>query len=350
MESFTLIRPRSLDAARTRALGAEGTQSERLYRAGGIDLLDLLKEKLIKPSELIELRALRDAHGEAMRALGIIGGRWHLGALSTLAAIHSSDLPEAFAALQEAAGSAATPSIRNSATLGGNLLQRPRCWYFRHRDLHCLKKGGGRCLAEGAENKFHAILGGGPCHIVHPSTLAVALVALRAELVIVGESEDKDKSRDKNKVSTFRTIPIESLFALPRVDPHREHTLAPGDVIREVVLPEPFSDQRSVYEVAKEKQSCDWPLAEVAISLSLRGGTIHDIRVGLGHVAPTPWRAVEFEEALEGQRPSAELFARVVPLATQGAHPLGENAYKIPLTQGLCRSALHRICAVDVPD
>ncbi|HGG58083.1 MAG TPA: hypothetical protein ENK31_09840, partial [Nannocystis exedens] len=225
MESFTLIRPRSLDAARTRALGAEGTQSERLYRAGGIDLLDLLKEKLIKPSELIELRTLRDAHGEAMRALGIVDGRWHLGALSTLAAIHSSDLPGAFAALKEAAGSAATPSIRNTATLGGNLLQRPRCWYFRHRDLHCLKKGGGRCLAEGAENKFHAILGGGPCHIVHPSTLAVALVALGAELVIVGENEDKDKSRDKNKnknknknkVSTLRTMPIESLFALPRV-------------------------------------------------------------------------------------------------------------------------------------
>ncbi len=346
MESFTLIRPRTLDAARTRAMVAP---DERLYRAGGIDLLDLLKEKLATPSELIELRTLSDVHGEAMRAFGIVDDRWHLGALSTLAAIHASDLPEAFAALKEAAGSAATPSIRNAATLGGNLLQRPRCWYFRHRDLHCLKKGGGRCLAEGAENKFHAILGGGPCHIVHPSTLAVALVALGAELVIVGEEDDKDKNKNKNK-PVLRTMPIESLFALPRVDPHKEHTLAPGDVIREIVLPVAVSGQRSVYEVAKEKQSCDWPLAEVAISLSLRGGTIRDIRIGLGHVAPTPWRAVQLEEALEGQRPSAELFARVAPLATQGARPLGENAYKIPLTQGLCRSALHRICGVDVPD
>ena len=346
MESFTLIRPRSLDAARSRALVAP---DERVYRAGGIDLLDLLKEKLAKPSELIELRTLRDAHGEAMRALGIIGDRWHLGALSTLAAIHSSELPEAFAALKEAAGSAATPSIRNVATLGGNLLQRPRCWYFRHRDLHCLKKGGGRCLAEGAENKFHAILGGGPCHIVHPSTLAVALVALGAELEIIGDASDASDADDAAGPKS-RTMPIESLFALPRVDPHTEHTLAPGDVIREIVLPAAVNGQRSVYEVAKEKQSCDWPLAEVAISLSLRGGTIHDVRIGLGHVAPTPWRAVQLEEALEGQRPSAELFARVAPLATQGARPLGENAYKIPLTQGLCRSALHRVCGIEVPD
>ncbi len=333
MEPFTLIRPRTLDAAQSRALGAP---AERVYKAGGIDLLDLLKEGLAGPSELIDLRALGDEHGERMRALSASEGAWSIGALNTLAAISASALPEAYAALKEAAGSAATPSIRNSATLGGNLLQRPRCWYFRHRDLHCLKKGGERCLADGGENKFHAILGGGPCHIVHPSTLAVALVALGAQVEIIGAEGP-------------RKIGVEELFALPRVSPTTENTLAEGEVIRSVTLPAAASAQRSVYEVAKEKQSFDWPLAEVAASVNVEGGTIKAARVALGHVAPTPWRAVQVEEALVGQSPSGELFARVAALATQGARSLGDNAYKIPLAQGLVRAALHRACDVPVP-
>ncbi len=333
MEPFTLIRPRTLDAAQTRALGAP---AERVYKAGGIDLLDLLKEGLARPAELIDLRSLGDEHGQAMRALAASDSGWSVGALNTLAAISASALPQAYAALREAAGSAATPSIRNSATLGGNLLQRPRCWYFRHRDLHCLKKGGERCLADGGENKFHAILGGGPCHIVHPSTLAVALVALDAQVEIIGAEGP-------------RRIPVGELFALPRVSPTAENTLGEGEVIRGVTLPAAAAGQRSVYEVAKEKQSFDWPLAEVAVALSVEGGALRTVRVALGHVAPTPWRAVQVEEALTGQAPSAELFARVAALATQGARSLGDNAYKIPLVQGLVRAALHRACDVPVP-
>lgn len=333
MEPFTLIRPRTLDAAQTRALGAP---ADRVYKAGGIDLLDLLKEGLSRPSELIDLRSLGDEHGQAMRALAAGDGGWSVGALNTLAAISKSALPPAYAALKEAAGSAATPSIRNSATLGGNLLQRPRCWYFRHRDLHCLKKGGERCLADGGENKFHAILGGGPCHIVHPSTLAVALVALGAEVEIIGAEGP-------------RRIPVGELFALPRVSPTTENTLGEGEVIRGVTLPAAAAGQRSVYEVAKEKQSFDWPLAEVAVAISVEGGALRAARVALGHVAPTPWRAVQVEEALTGQAPSAALFARVAALATQGARSLGDNAYKIPLVQGLVRAALHRACDIPVP-
>jgi xanthine dehydrogenase YagS FAD-binding subunit len=333
MEPFSLIRPRSLKAARDRVTGAA---DKRVFKAGAVDLLDLLKEGLASPDELVDLHSLQGPEGEAMRALALAEGRWSIGALNTLATIAASALPEPYAALKEAAGSAATPGIRNRATVGGNLLQRPRCWYFRHGDLNCLKKGGDSCLADGGENKYHAILGGGPCFIVHPSTLAVALVALGAEVEILGDAG-------------ARTIAVEELFALPRTSPLTEHTLAAGEVLRAVRLPAAPAGQRSVYEVAKEKQSFDWPLAEVAAALVVEGGTIRSARVGLGHVAPVPWRAVQLEQALVGQAPSADLFARVAPLATQGARPLGQNAYKITLTHGLVRAALHRACGVGVP-
>ncbi|MCB9570018.1 MAG: FAD binding domain-containing protein [Myxococcales bacterium] len=334
MKPFTLIRPSTLTAARDRVGGAP---DKRVLRAGGIDLIDLLKEGIAGPDELVDLKAIKGADAEAMRALAAEGGGWSIGALVTLAQIAESGLGDAHAVLREAAGSAATPGIRAAATIGGNLLQRPRCWYFRHQGLVCLKKGGDACLADGGENRSHAILGGGPCFIVHPSTLAVALVALAAELEIVGDAGT-------------RTSPIDKLFALPRVSPMSEHTLAAGEVIRRIRLPAGAAGQRSVYEVAKARQSFDWPLAEVAASVVLEGGTIKSARIGLGHVAPVPWRAVQLEEALAGQTPSAELFARVAPLATAGARALGQNAYKIPLTQGLVRSALHRACGIAVPD
>ncbi|MEZ4451116.1 MAG: FAD binding domain-containing protein [Nannocystaceae bacterium] len=337
MEPFALIRPANAESARLRVVGAP---EQRHLRAAGVDLLDRLKEGLEagKSVELIELKAIAGAEGQALRAIGPAGDGLGLGALVTLATIAASPaLPAPFAALREAAGSAATPSVRNLATLGGNLLQRPRCWYFRSRDQHCLKKGGPACLAEGGENKFHAILGGGPCHIVHPSTLAVALLALGAEVTVLGAAGP-------------RTLGIAELFALPRVDVRRESTLDVGELLTEVRLPAPRPGQRSTYEVAKEKRSHDWPLAEVAVSLVVDGGVIREPRVALGHVAPIPWRATALEEALVGQRPSAELFADKAALATQGARPMAQNAYKVPLAQGLVRAALHRACEIPIPE
>ena len=335
MRPFALIRPTTLAAARERALG---DPAGRPFRASGVDLLDLMKGGLAAPSELIELGALRDAHGQRMRALHAGPGRATIGALVTLAEVAGAEaLPPAFAALREAAGSAATPAIRGVATVGGNLLQRPRCWYLRHPELACLKKGGPRCLAEGGESKFHAILGGGPCHIVHPSSLAAALVALEASATVQGDGG-------------ARELDLERLFVLPRVNIAAEHALAPGEVLEALSLPPPAPGQRSVYEVAKEKRSHDWPLAEVALSVALDGGVIRGARVVLGHVAPIPWRAAALEDALAGQAPSAELFARLAPLATQGARPLAQNAYKVALVHGLVRAALHRACEVPVPE
>lgn len=335
MRPFALIRPTTLAAARERALG---DPAARPYRAAGVDLLDLMKEGLAAPSELIELAAIAGADGQRLRALEATAAGLDLGALVTLAQLEAAPaLAPAHAALREAAASAATPSVRGVATLGGNLLQRPRCWYYRHHDLACLKKAGPRCLAEGGENRFHAILGGGPCHIVHPSTLAVALVALEATVAVHGDAGP-------------RTLPIERLFVLPQTNIAAEHALAPGELLLGVAVPAPAPGQRSVYEVAKEKLSHDWPLGEVVVSLALDGGIIRGARVVLGHVAPVPWRATALEDALAGQPASADLFARLAPLATQGARPMSQNAYKIPLVHGLVRAALHRACEIPVPE
>ncbi len=332
MQAFALIRPSSLAAARARVHEAP---QQRLLRAGGVDLIDRMKEGLDAPPELIELSSIKDDPRLRARAPAAAGG-WELGALVTLAELAAhSDLDAGHAALRQAAGSAATPGIRNLATLAGNRLQRPRCWYDRSAELVGLTQGGTACYAVTGENKYHAILGGGPSFIVHPSTLASALLALDARVEIAGDTD--------------RTIPIDELFVGPKTDPTREHSLAPGEVVTRVLLPR-ADGRRSVYTVVKEKQSHDWPLAEAVVSLSLEAGVIKDPRVVLGHVAPTPWRSREAEAALADQRPDPALFAKAAAAALAPARPLKHNAYKIPLAQGLLREALHRAADVPLPE
>lgn len=334
MHPFALIRPHTLAAARERVLAAP---EARLLRAGGVDLLDRIKEGLEAPAELIELASLEGELGQQLRALRPVDGGWELGALVTLAQLaEHAELDAGHAALRQAAASAATPGIRNLATLGGNLLQRPRCWYFRSADLSCLKKGGRACLAITGEHRYHAILGGGPSFIVHPSTLACALLALDASVEISG--------------AAARTIPIADLFVGPKTDPRREHSLAPGELLVRVRLPAADPAARSAYAVAKEKQSHDWPLAEAAVRLALADGVIRSARVALGHVAPVPWRAAEAEAALVGHKPDPALFARAAAAALAPARPLQHNAYKVPLAQGLLREALHRAADLPLPE
>lgn len=335
MNRFSLVRLPTLAAASERVAAAPQT---RRFRAGGIDLIDHLKEGLDAPDELVELRAVAGEHGETMRGIAEREGAWSLGALVTLAQLSDfSDLGTAFAALREAAGSAATPSIRNAATLGGNLLQRPRCWYYRHVDLECLKKGGSQCFAITGDNRYHAILGGGPSYIVHPSTLAVALVAHDAAVDIVGPKGE-------------RSIAIADLFVPPTVDASREHSLGAGEIIVAIRVPAAAADQKSTYSSLKEKASHDWPLGEVAVRARIAGGKLSDVRVALGHVAPVPWRSKEAEAVLEGKAPSAALFAEAAKAAVAKAKPLEHNGYKVPLVSGLLRDALHRLCAIAIPE
>jgi xanthine dehydrogenase YagS FAD-binding subunit len=335
MNRFTLVRLPTLAAASARAAKAPHTHT---LRAGGIDIIDQLKEGLEAPDELIELRAIAGDEGTRLAALTDDAGVWTIGTLVTLAQLAAwSDFGRAFAALREAASSAATPSIRNAATIGGNLLQRPRCWYYRHVDLVCLKKGGAQCYALTGDNRYHAILGGGPSFIVHPSTIAVALTALDAQVHVFGGKG-------------ARTMPIADLFALPTVDARREHTLRPGEIVTAIELPAAGTDQRSAYAAAKEKQSHDWPLGEAAVRCSVRVGKLADVRVALGHVAPIPWRARAAEKVLEGQAPGADLFERAADAALEGAKALDHNGYKIPLVKGLVREALHRATDIALPE
>jgi xanthine dehydrogenase YagS FAD-binding subunit len=335
MNPFTLVRLPTLDAAGSH-VAAE--PSQRTFRAGGIDLIDRMKEGLDSPEQLVELAAIADEHGALMRGISTTDdGGWRIGALVTLAQLAGfADLPSAYGALRDAAGNAATPSIRNGATAGGNLLQRPRCWYYRHADLQCLKKGGYECFAATGDNRYNAILGGGPSYIVHPSSLGSALVALDASVTVGGPDG-------------LRTLPAEQLFAPPTVDPTREHTLADGEVLLSIDLPPALAGQRSDYHFAKEKQSQDWPLAEASVRCTIEGGALKNVRVALGHVAPVPWRSKEAEAVLEGAKPSADLCAKAAEAALSVAKPLEGNAYKVPLAQGVLRYALHFASSTALP-
>lgn len=336
MNRFRLVRLANLEQAGDRVAEDPGA---RVFRAGGIDLFDRMKEGIDAPGELIELHAIAGEHGRMMRGITQTDdGGWRIGALVTLAQLAAfDDLPEAHAALRQAASQAATPGIRHAATLGGNLLQRPRCWYYRHSELDCIKKGGATCLAVGGDNRYHAIFGGGPSYIVHPSSLAPALLALDAQAVVWRAGEAK-------------VMTMADLFALPTVDPEREHTLGPTDVLLELRLPAPRQGQRSSYAAAREKQSHDWPLAEAAVRCSVVDGKLHEVRVALGQVAPIPWRAEQAERALEGNAPDTATFARAAEAETAKAQPLEHNGYKIPLVQGLIRHALHGATAIPLPE
>ncbi len=336
MRPFALVRPETLARARELVVAKPDA---RLLRAGGIDLLDRLKAGLDEPELLVEL-------GRIVTAIPLAGvmrtnSTVSIGALTTLATL-SEPLSPGLAALDRAASEAATPSIRNTATLAGNLLQRPRCWYFRNRELICLKKGGDTCLALLGDNRYHAILGAGPVYIVHPSSLATALLALDATVAIWTASAAEPAGGE-------RIIALAELFVGPKQDPTREHVLGPGEILTAVILTEQ-PNQRSAYQAVREKQSHDWPLAEAAVCLQLESGRMRNVRVALGHVAPVPWLAREAAELLENQVPSLELFAKAADAALASATPLAGNAYKVPLCKGLLREVLHRAADLPLPE
>ena len=326
MNRFAVITPADLGSA-TREIG----KPDHVALAGGVDLLDLLKQNIVAPTTLVNLKGLKglDAIDVATDGGLKIGPLVKLHALATHPLIR-----EKYAALADSANEAATPQIRNLATVGGNLLQRPRCWYFRHPDVHCLKKGGERCYAVGGLNRYHAILGGGPSFIVHPSNLAPALIALGASVQLAGPAGR-------------RSIELEQFFTLPKIDPSRENVLQASEVITEIVVPAPPVDSRSVYLEAREKQSFDWPLVSVAAVVATDHGRVaRTARIVMGAVAPIPWRAPQAEQVIVGARVNYELATRAADAALAGAAPLSENGYKVPIAKALVRRAILRAVGV----
>jgi xanthine dehydrogenase YagS FAD-binding subunit len=298
-------------------------EGKSMVKAGGVDLMDRLKEGLDSPSRLVNLRTVPGLDYVKEEA-----GWLRLGPMVTLTTISEHPLLRSrYPALADAALHAATPHIRNMATVGGNLLQRPRCWYFRSEQFHCLRKGGDRCFAQDGENDYHAIFDNQLCAIVHPSAAACALTALGATLEIRGPKG-------------ARQVPLEGFFIRPEEDVTREHRLAADELLTEIRVPVPSSGARSAYTKIGQKESFDWPLAEVAVALESQGGVVKKLSIVLGAAAPVPWRASAAENMLVGKPASAENARAAAATAVQGATPLSNNAYKLPIFEAVVRRTI----------
>jgi xanthine dehydrogenase YagS FAD-binding subunit len=297
-----------------------------VVKAGGIDLLDLIKEGLLTPRRLVNLRGVAELGAIAASQDGTL----RIGAMATLAEVAAHPVVrERYRALADAAGRSASPQIRQVATLGGNLLQRPRCWYFRSAEHHCARKGGEGCFAFAGENQHHAIFDHRGCAMVHPSTAATALVALDAEIEIANPQGGK------------REVRLEDFFLLPAVDLHRENDLAPGEIVTAIVLPALGPTARSVHIKQGERDSSDWPLADVAVVLDLAAdGTCRLASVVLGAAAPVPHRAKAAEAALLGHVVDESTARAAASAALTGASALTKNEYKLPIFETLVRRAI----------
>jgi xanthine dehydrogenase YagS FAD-binding subunit len=239
-----------------------------------------------------------------------------------------------YPALAEAAGDSASPQIRNVATLGGNLLQRPRCWYFRAAEFRCLRKGGGHCFALSGENQYHAIFDNNRCAIVHPSTAATVLVALGAKVELT------------NEAGAIRQVLLEDFFVPPEVDFQRENDLKPHEILTAILLPPLPASLRMAHLRQGEKESFDWPLADVAVTLDMApDGRCRKAAIVLGAAAPVPHRAKAAEATLAGKRIDEKAAKEAGRAALAGATPLSKNAYKLPLFEVLVRRAILKAVA-----
>jgi xanthine dehydrogenase YagS FAD-binding subunit len=297
---------------------------------GGSDLLALVKERIVTPDVLVNLKSIKGLDQVRPANAGVNGV--NIGGLITLDTLSRNDLiRRQYAVLAEAAETVATPQIRNVGTLAGNVCQRPWCWYFRN-GFPCYKNGGTTCFSFGGENQFHAIFGGGPSYIVHPSDTAVALLALDARFRIVSPSGE-------------RVLAAADFFALPQQNPARENVLADNEALAEVQLPAPRAGMRSTYHKIMDREAWTHAVVSAAIVLEMDKQVCRSARVVLGGVAPIPWRLPKVEQMLAGERITEALALKTSEMAVEGAKPLAKNAYKIPLTKGVVRRTLLELAA-----
>jgi xanthine dehydrogenase YagS FAD-binding subunit len=298
--------------------------------AGGGDLFPLLwkagpDQGRLRPRVLVNLASIRGmgrihyARGEGLS----------LGAMASVADIQSHrDVRDRYRGIAQAAAAVGSAEVRRTATLGGNLCQRPRCAYFRQREVLCLKDGGHTCWAvDGDHRYYHAILEGGPCHAVHPSDLAPALIAAGAMADLVGGGAS-------------RCLPLEQFFVTAQQDVLRENVLAPGELLVQVRVPDPAPGTRSAYVKARMDASWDFALAAAAVSLVMREEVVREARVVLGGVSPRPYRALDAERILRGRPLSLAAARAAAEAAVAGARPLRLNSYKVDLAGGLARRAI----------
>jgi xanthine dehydrogenase YagS FAD-binding subunit len=330
MKAFDLHEAGSVEEAV--ALLDKYNSSARII-AGGSDLLGMMKDQITGPNlpypeHLVDVSTIPEFTTINRDSNGL-----RVGAGVTLADVaSSSDVNPAWSLLGDAAGSAASSLIRNFATLGGNINQRPRCWYFRGPEFSdCYKRGGDFCFAVTGKNAYHAIIGGELCYIVHPSDTATALLALNASARIAGPNGQ-------------RTVPFDKYFVGPREDVMRENVLQPNELLVNIQLPTPATNTRMAWIKVKDRQVYDFAVTSVAVAFTEENGVWQDGRVVLGGVAPVPYRATVVEEALQGKSIADSIDSAAQRIATV-ARPMSENAYKVTLAQALIKQAVLKALA-----
>jgi xanthine dehydrogenase YagS FAD-binding subunit len=294
-------------------LGASWGSAEVL--AGGTDLLALMKEEVVVPKRVVNIKEIAELRGVTAEGKGL-----RLGALTLLADVADDpNVERDYPALAEALREAASPQIRNMATVGGNLCQRPRCWYFRNGLGLLPKDEDGKELVTAGENRYHAILGNdGPAKFVSPSTIVPVLIAYGAKVRLQGPKGQRE-------------LPLEKFYVIPASENEREHDLKPNEIVTGVVLP-PAAGKAAHYEI-RQKAAFDWPLAVTSVALVMDGGKVQSARVVLGHVAPVPWVSTEAAQFLVGKAISEETASGAAQAALQKATPLSQNAYKVQLAR-----------------
>jgi xanthine dehydrogenase YagS FAD-binding subunit len=322
MQDFEYASPTTLQAAIHLLAEAKG---EAAVLAGGTDLLSLMKDGIASPVRLVDLQKLKELRRIEFRPESGL----RLGALVTLdELIDNAQVREHYPALIQAAQGVSSPQIRSVGTVGGDLCQRPRCWYYR-AGYGLLATYQGKPLAPDGDNRYHAILGNsGPAYFVSPSSLGPALLALGAKVRLHGPDGERE-------------LEVEKFFVTPASESESEHALKAHEILSEIVVPAADGIKMAVYEV-RQKEALDWPLVAAAVALSIEGDSVRKARVVLGHVAPVPWRSPEAEQALMGKTFIDELAEEAGKAAVSKATPLSKNAYKVQLARVAVKRALLR--------
>ena len=326
MKAFAYVNP----ANEKDAVAALSAQPEQVLPiGGGQDLLARMKDYITQPDRLVNVKNALDATPKPLN-----GGLQIGAAMKLVDVAEHPEILRMYPAIAAAAIEVGTPQIRNQGTVGGNLNQRPRCWYFRNEEFVCLKKGGTTCFSITGENQFHAIFGGGPSFIVHPSSLAVPMVAYGATFRLLGPKGE-------------RMVPAAEYFTLPRTDVRTENVLAPNELLTHAILPAPGTVKSGHYEV-RYKTSHDWPIAFATVLLTMNGPTVRSARIVMGAVAPIPWRSQAAEQALAGKAVTEQSAAAAADAAVKDARPLSQNAYKIQVARTAVQRAILRAAGLAV--
>jgi xanthine dehydrogenase YagS FAD-binding subunit len=327
VKAFSYVNPANEREA-VRALGPDRTKIMPL--AGGQDLLARLKDYVAEPDRVVNVKTALDA-----TVTPAPGGGLKIGAAMKLVDLaEHAEVAKLYPAISQAAIEVGTPQIRNQGTVGGNLNQRPRCWYFRNEEFVCFKKGGNVCFSPQGENQFHAIFGSGPSFIVHPSSLAVPSVAYGATFRLLGPNGE-------------RMVPAAEYFTMPTLqNVQTENVLASNELLTHVILPAPGPVKSGHYEV-RYKESHDWPIAFATVLLTMNGDAVRAARVVMGAVAPVPWRAQAAEAALVGKPINEATAAAAADAALRDARPLSQNAYKIQIAKTAVKRAILNAAGIE---